>query len=137
MTVTPPASAESPDAADGEECDSSDDQPHDDVVHSAPPFCFAERTISPDAAHYALSTFPCLLEIQRKSNSAPAAVTPHRLIAAEVPFELSFSKPNATITLSAATLSVVPGPLKAPLLRFYYNLNLIAPDLRADINYAQ
>ena len=66
MTVTPPASAESPDAADGEECDSSDDDPHYDVVHSAPPFCLIERTISPDAAHYALSPFPCLLEIQRK-----------------------------------------------------------------------
>ena len=74
MTATPPALAASPNAADGEECDSSDDEPHDDVVHSAPPFCFVVRTISPDAAHYALSTFPCLLEIQRKSNST--SVTP-------------------------------------------------------------
>ena len=44
--------------------------------------------------------------------AVPIAVTPHRLIAAEVPFELSprktkYPKPNATITLSVATLSVV------------------------------
>ena len=51
---------------------------------------------------------------ERDSHKAvPIAVTPHRLIAAEVPLELSFSKPNATITLSVATLSVVPDPLKA------------------------
>ena len=63
-----PALAASPNAADGEERDSSDDHPHCDVVHSAPPFCLIERPISPDAAHYALSHSPCLLEIQRKSN---------------------------------------------------------------------
>ena len=45
--------------------------------------------------------------------AAPIAITPHRLIGAEVPAELSFSKPNATITLSLATLSVVLDPLKA------------------------
>ena len=43
------------------------------IVHLR--FCFAERSISPDAAHYALSPFPCLLEIQRKSNSIPIATT--------------------------------------------------------------
>ena len=77
VTATPPAHAASPDAADGEECDSSDDEPHDDVVHSAPPFCSSKGSIPPDAAHYALSPFPCLLEIQRKSNSVPTAITPH------------------------------------------------------------
>ena len=50
---------------------------------------FAARSPSPpDAAHYALFPFPRLLEIQRKSNSVPIAVTSHRLIAAEVPLEL-------------------------------------------------
>ena len=38
----------------------------DDLVHSAPPFCFAGRTIPPDGAHYELFRFRCLLEIQRK-----------------------------------------------------------------------
>ena len=42
-----------------------------------------------------------------------SAVTPHRLIAAEVPFELSLAIPNATITLSEVTLSVISDPLKA------------------------
>ena len=51
---------------------------------------------------------------ERDSHKAvPIAVTPHRLIAAEVPLELSLAKPNATITLSVATLSVVPDPLEA------------------------
>ena len=62
-----PALAAPPDAADGEECDSSDDEPHDDVVQNAPPFLFHREDHPPDAAHYALSPFPCLLEIQRKS----------------------------------------------------------------------
>ena len=49
---------------------------------------------------------------ERDSRKAvPIAVTPHRLIAAEVPFELSPAKPSATITLSVARLSV--DPLKA------------------------
>ena len=38
-------------------------------------FVLPKGPIPPDAAHYALSPFPCLLEIQRKSNSAPIAVT--------------------------------------------------------------
>ena len=42
-----PALAASPDAADGEECDGSDDHPHCDVVHNAPPFCLIERTTLP------------------------------------------------------------------------------------------
>ena len=51
---------------------------------------------------------------ERDSHKAvPIAVTPHRLIAAEVPLELSPAKPNATTTLSVVTLSVVPDPLKA------------------------
>ena len=51
---------------------------------------------------------------ERDSHKAvPIAVTPHRLIAAEVPLELSLSKPNATITLSVVTLSVISDPFKA------------------------
>ena len=42
----------------------------------------------------------------------PIAVTPHRLIAAEAPLEPSLSEPNTTLTLSVATLLVVPDPLK-------------------------
>ena len=38
-------------------------------------FLFDREDHPPDAAHYALSPFPCLLEIQRKSNSAPVVVT--------------------------------------------------------------
>ena len=91
VTVTPPALAASPDAADGEECDSSDDEPHDDVVHSAPPFCSSEGPIPPDAAHYAPFPFPHQLEIQQKLNSVPSTITSRRPTAAEVPFELSLS----------------------------------------------
>ena len=50
---------------------------------------------------------------ERDSHKAvPIAVTPHRLIAAEVPLELSLSKPSSTITLSVASLSVIYGPLE-------------------------
>ena len=50
---------------------------------------------------------------ERDSHKAvPIAVTPRRLIAAEVPLELSLSRPSATTTLSVATLSAVPDPLK-------------------------
>ena len=45
----------------------------DDLVHSAPPFCFAGEPISPDAAHYELFRFRCMLEKQRKSNLAKKA----------------------------------------------------------------
>ena len=38
-------------------------------------FLFDREDHPPDAAHYALSPFPCLLEIQRKSNSTPVVVT--------------------------------------------------------------
>ena len=68
------------------------------IVHLR--FVLPKGPIPPDAAHYALSPFLCLLEIQRKSNSVPIAVTPHRLIAAEVPLELPFSKPNAYFATS-------------------------------------
>ena len=57
---------------------------------------------------------------ERDSHKAvPIAVTPHRLIAAEVPFELSLAKVSATITLSVAALSVVPvgNILRVPLKR--------------------
>ena len=42
----------------------------DDLVHSAPPFCFAGRTIPPDGAQYELFRFRCMLEKQRKWNFA-------------------------------------------------------------------
>ena len=57
------------------------------IVHLR--FVSSKGPIPPDAAHYALFPLPRLLEIQRKPNSAPIAATPHRLIAAEVPLELS------------------------------------------------
>ena len=60
------------------------------IVHLR--FVLPKGPIPPDAAHYALSPFPCLLEIQRKSNSVPIAVTPHRLIAAEMPLDLPLLK---------------------------------------------
>ena len=55
MAATP-APAASPDAADGEERDSSDDHPHCDVVHNAPPFCFVER--AHPSRRRTLCTFP-------------------------------------------------------------------------------
>ena len=43
---------------------------------------------------------------ERDSHKAvPIAATPHRLIAAEVPLELSLAKPNATITISGYDIS--------------------------------
>ena len=41
-TAAPPP-ADRPNASEGKERNRSDDEPHDDVVHSAPPFCFIER----------------------------------------------------------------------------------------------
>ena len=40
------------------------------LVHSAPPFCFAGRTIPPAGAQYELFRFRCMLEKQRKWNLA-------------------------------------------------------------------
>ena len=51
-----PALAAPPDAADGEERDGSDDDPHCDVIHNAPPFCFVER--AHPSRRRTLCTFP-------------------------------------------------------------------------------
>ena len=94
---------------------------------------------------------------ERDSHKAvPIAITPHRLIAAEVPFEMSPSPQDILNILqyvqgeqgrcalgtyhntssklcngrSDLLLHVLP-------LRFYYNRNLIAPDLQSNIHYAQ
>ena len=75
IAAAAPPTAQRPNASEGKERDDSDDGPHDDVVHDAPPICFAERPISPDAAHYALSPFPRLLEIQQKSHEAKTRST--------------------------------------------------------------
>ena len=86
----------------------------DRLLHNLPLTISVRPKLSSRAFWHKRSGIPCQFDEWyekpggRDSRKAvPIAATPHRPIAAEMPFEMFLAKPSATITLSVATLSVV------------------------------